>query len=119
ATLSWSADAADQLAIDNGIGLVNGSSAVVSPAASTTYTLTAKGPGGQVTAKATVTVTAPVSPPTISAFSATPATITRGGSSTLAWTVSGATSLSIAPSVGAVTGAQTSVAPTITTTYTL
>jgi len=60
--------------------------------------------------------------PVISAFSATPATIVAGQSSTLSWSVSGspAPSLSINNGVGNVSG-QTSVSvyPTATTTYTL
>ena len=53
-------------------------------------------------------------------LSAAPATITLGGSSTLSWTTSGATSVSIDQGIGtmAATGAQL-VAPTATTTYTL
>lgn len=60
-------------------------------------------------------------PPTISSFTATPATIHSGESSTLAWNVSNATTLSINQGVGTVTGATGSrtVSPTATTTYTL
>ncbi|MGA8030182.1 MAG: cohesin domain-containing protein, partial [Bryobacteraceae bacterium] len=57
--------------------------------------------------------------PTISSFIATPASITVGSSSTLSWSVTGATSLSISPNVGTVTGTSISVKPTATTTYTL
>ena len=57
-------------------------------------------------------------PPAISSFTATPASITAGQSSTLAWVVSGATSLSIS-GIGAVTGTQITVTPSATTTYTL
>jgi hypothetical protein len=59
--------------------------------------------------------------PTISSFTATPATIHTGESSTLAWNVSNATTLSINQGVGTVTGATGSrtVSPTATTTYTL
>lgn len=60
--------------------------------------------------------------PEISHFAATPPSITLGASSALSWTVSGATSLTISPGVGSVTG-QTShqVTPTATgaITYTL
>jgi hypothetical protein len=55
----------------------------------------------------------------ISSFTATPASIASGGSSTLAWNVSGATSLSINQGVGTVTGTYASVSPAATTTYTL
>jgi PKD repeat protein len=58
--------------------------------------------------------------PTITAFTATPATIDEGDSTTLSWTVTGTvTSLSINQGVGAVSGTSTMVSPTTTTTYTL
>lgn len=59
--------------------------------------------------------------PTINSFTATPSTIDRGASSTLAWDVSDASSVSINQGIGSVstkTGT-TSVSPTDTTTYTL
>ena len=50
-----------------------------------------------------------------------PATITSGQSATLSWTISGAVSCSISPTVGAITPAsgQVSVSPTTNTLYTL
>lgn len=59
--------------------------------------------------------------PVISNFTADPASITEGQSSTLSWNVVGATSLSIDQGVGTVTDAvgSTNVSPTATTTYTL
>ena len=57
--------------------------------------------------------------PTISAFSATPGTINAGQSSTLSWSATGATNLSIDQGVGTVTGSSVTVSPTSTTTYTL
>lgn len=64
ATLTWQTTNANDVSIDNGIGAVqpNGSQQV-SPAESTTYTLTAKGDGGTQTATARVTVNAPPPPP--------------------------------------------------------
>jgi len=59
------------------------------------------------------------SKPLINEFKATPATIHAGQKSTLSWSVTGATSLSIDPGVGAQTGTSTDVTPTATTTYTL
>ena len=92
-TLSWSATGATSLAIDNGVGDVTGTtSKVVSPATTTTYTLTAS--NGTTTSTATVTVTVGTTP-VISSFAANPTTIATGGSSTLSWAVTGATSLSI------------------------
>jgi hypothetical protein len=62
----------------------------------------------------------PATLPEIVAFSATPAAITSGGSSTLLWNVTGATSVSIDHGVGNVPVAGTmSVSPYTTTTYTL
>ncbi len=57
--------------------------------------------------------------PTISSFTASPNPIQSGGSSMLSWEVSGATTLSISPEPGTVTGSSVSVSPTTTTEYTL
>ena len=58
--------------------------------------------------------------PVISSFTASPALISKGSGSTLSWTVSGATTLTIDQGVGAVTGATSKVVtPDQTTTYTL
>jgi peptidoglycan-associated lipoprotein len=63
-TLTWQTSNATDVSIDNGVGAVqpNGSQQV-SPGESTTYTLTAKGPGGSQSATARVTVTAKPAPP--------------------------------------------------------
>lgn len=66
-TLSWNATDADSCEIDQGIGsvAVNGSIAV-SPIQTTTYTITATGPGGAATDNVTITVTAAATyPPSI------------------------------------------------------
>ncbi|MDP2877519.1 MAG: fibronectin type III domain-containing protein, partial [Holophaga sp.] len=92
-----------------------------------TYAVDAIDAAGNASAKTSVVnvTTASTVPttPVISAFTASPTTITAGGSSTLAWTVTGATSLSIANSVGTaigtVTGTSLSVTPSATTIYTL
>jgi hypothetical protein len=58
--------------------------------------------------------------PTIESFDASPSTIRRGESATLAWSTSSATSVTIAP--GNITGSargSATVTPTSTTTYTL
>ncbi len=55
ATLSWNVTGADTVSIDQGIGTVATSDTYpVTPSATTTYTLTAQGPGGTTTATATV-----------------------------------------------------------------
>lgn len=63
----------------------------------------------------------PPSPPDIVSFTATPASITDGDTSTLAWEVTGATDTSIDQGVGSVAAASGTidVSPTTTTTYTL
>lgn len=116
-TLSWAAANAASLSIDNGLGTVTGTSVSVHPANTTAYTLTATNVAGtSVTAKTTVTVVGTVG---ITSFTATPAIITQGQSTTLAWTLSGATSASIDQGVGAVSGSNVTVSPTSDTTYTL
>jgi sulfatase modifying factor 1 len=66
---------------------------------------------------ATITV---VPLPLISSFTANPTTITAGNTSTLSWSVSGATSLSISSGVGDVTGVSSiTTNPNDTTTYML
>ena len=116
-TLTWSTTNATSVSIDNGIGAVAASgSMTVSPAQTTTYTLTATGNGQTVTGTATVTVT---TVPTVQ-FSASPTTIQAGQSTTLTWSTTDATSVSIDNGIGAVaaSGSMT-VSPTQTTTYTL
>jgi hypothetical protein len=59
-------------------------------------------------------------PPTIDSFYASPGSISSGGSSTLSWSVSGATTVSLDQGIGnvALTGTRV-VSPSTTTTYTL
>ncbi len=121
-TLNWSTSGATSLSISPTIGNVSGlTSTSVSPASTTTYTLTATNASGSVTSTASITVNpAPIPAPTISSFSAVSPTLTVGNSTTLNWSTSGATSLSISPSIGNVSGlTSTSVSPASTTTYTL
>ena len=58
-------------------------------------------------------------PPTITSFTAQPVSIEAGQSTSLSWVVSEASSLSISPSVGTVSGSSVMVRPSETTTYTL
>ncbi|MGH9793709.1 MAG: OmpA family protein, partial [Candidatus Acidiferrales bacterium] len=63
-TLSWSSTNATDLTISPAIGSVSPEgSTSVSPTDSTTYTITAKGPGGTEDATARITVSAPAPPP--------------------------------------------------------
>lgn len=118
ATLNWVATGAWGLYVTPGVGTVLGTAAKVTPAATTTYVLTATNAIGSVTASATVTVQS-TGVPAIGAFYANPAGVTPGNSTTLYWTATGATSLSIAPGVGPVTGSSVTVTPSAATTYTL
>ena len=119
-TLAWDVTGATSISIDNGVGsglAARGSQSISPTATVTTYTLTATNATGTVNATATVTINAP----TIASFTASPLTVNPGGSSTLAWSVSGATSISIDQAVGtglAASGSQ-SVTPAASTTYTL
>lgn len=65
------------------------------------------------------TTTTPGNAPAISSFSASPTSIISGQGGVLAWSVTGATTLSINDGLGTVTGDSDSVTPTSTTTYTL
>lgn len=59
-TLTWAVSGqVTQLSIDPSIGVVTGGSVPVSPTASTTYTLTAQGPGGSAKRALTVTTHTP------------------------------------------------------------
>ena len=127
-TLRWTTSGADSATLDPGGEAIAAAelaagSKTVTPSASTSYTLTARGAAGTASASATVTIggAAPVPAPTAT-LAADPATITSGGSSTLRWTTTNASSVTIDQGVGAVTplaGGSVSVTPTTDTTYTL
>ncbi|MBL7209314.1 MAG: hypothetical protein ISS52_04380 [Dehalococcoidia bacterium] len=124
-TLSWSVSAATNVSIDQTIGDValEGTMAV-SPAATTTYTLTATNEAGSGSATTQVVVSAASPPsaglPVINSFAANPWAIAGGASSTLNWSVSGATVVEISQGIGSVgsTGS-VSVSPDATSNYTL
>jgi peptidoglycan-associated lipoprotein len=64
-SLRWSVDNATNVQIDNGIGQVSPAGRrAVYPTATTTYHMTASGPGGNISADATVTVSTPPAPET-------------------------------------------------------
>jgi hypothetical protein len=115
AMIHWEVVGATSLSLEPGVGPVTGSRVAVSPSKTTTYTLKATNEVGSVTSSVTVTV----KPPAITRFAAAPATIDSGQSVTLSWDVAGATSLSIFPGVGTVTGSSVTVRPSETTTYVL
>lgn len=63
-TLSWTSTDATQLTVSPDVGSVNAQgSTQVSPANSTTYTITASGPGGSADSSVRVTVNQPAPPP--------------------------------------------------------
>jgi hypothetical protein len=112
-------------AIDlTGASLDNGS-VQVSPAETTTYTLTARDAEQEVSATATITVL-PL-PPTISSFQADVAQTTAGGTVTLSWVIDGATGLMLADAQGNMIDVSGKnpltdfvvVNPQVSTTYTL
>jgi len=129
-TLNWSVAGATTVSIDQGIGNVALSgSRLVTPVASTVYTLTAANASGAsttATAQVVVSGTTPTPTPTpagypvINYFTASPTTIYAGNLVTLSWNVSNATSISIDNGVGTVpSSGSISVYPTTSTNYTL
>ena len=101
--LEWTTTDAVDVSYDNGIGKVaNSGSQAVSPHATTTYTLTAVGPGGTVTGAETVNVNTTV----VATLSAAPPElhyrkigdkVITDDSGTLTWTTSNADSAEITP----------------------
>ncbi len=121
-TLSWQVEGATSIAINPAAQMTAAASTLtVSPAKTTTYTLTASNGDCSTTAQVTVTVT----PQTcqglaINRFEADPLTIHRGEQSTLRWDVTGATSVAVAPGPQISASSNTMmVSPIATTNYTL
>ncbi len=122
ATLSWSVTDADTVSIDRGVGPVAPSgSQTVSPAQTSTYTLTAVNQDGSSTRTATVTVAGSGGePPNIQFFNLEPNSIAQGESATLSWSVQNADSVSIDQGIGGVSAAGVrTVSPQESTTYRL
>ena len=125
-TLRWDVRDADHVFISPEVGSVQPSgSADVQPPATTTYKLTASGPGGKTSASAVIEITgeahAPVvATPKILVFEASPPTVKKGAQLQLKWRVEGEVSgLSIEPGIGNVTGDSYAIVATRTTTYIL
>ncbi|MCA9354204.1 MAG: DUF11 domain-containing protein [Candidatus Kaiserbacteria bacterium] len=116
--LSWETTNATAVSINNGIGAVSvDGTRVVSPTVNTTYVLTAYGTGQTVTCSVPVTVTT-IPAPSCDMFTATPSTITTGGTVTLTWETTNAESVTINNGVGVVAAdGSVSVSPTTNTTY--
>jgi hypothetical protein len=119
-TLQWRIANADSATLTPGTGAVNAQtgSLVVTPANTTTYTLTAKNAISQAVANVTVVVQNPV--PKILVCTAVPMTINQGESTTLYFNTVNATSVNISPGVGSVgLNGSVVVSPTANTTYTI
>ena len=119
--LLWVTTGTTSRTIAPGIGSVpvSGSRSGVCPAATTTYTLAATGPGGAVTPEPEVTVTVTPPQPTAS-LDANPLRVTSGSCSTLSWSTSDATDVSLNQGIGTVsTSGSRQVCPTSTTAYNL
>ena len=117
AILTWTTTNASSVTISPGVGSVAASgSTTVTPAATTTYTLTANGKSGnQASSTETITVT-PRIPPTISIGEAT---IKRGQSTSISWDAPGAVQVTISDVGNVGNSGTTQVSPTETATYTL
>jgi hypothetical protein len=123
ATLVWAVENADTVTI-SGVGTVPTVGAEeVSPTATTSYTLTASNSAGQATAQTTLTVTTatviPTTSVTVSSCRATPSTIDLGATTTLSFTQTGATTLSVSGLGNYNPNLPLTLKPTTTTTYTL
>ncbi len=117
-TLAWSCLNADACTIEPDIGVVDAAGSItVSPAETTTYTLTASGPGGTINANTTIVVVHPV--PTVE-ISVAPDTIGPDEVSILSWHTRHSDACRIEPGIGSVepVGLK-AVAPLETTTYTI
>jgi uncharacterized repeat protein (TIGR01451 family) len=119
--LSWETTNANNVSINNGVGVVAlDGTATVTPLTSTTYKLTVQGAQNQsVECSVPVTVTNyPV--PSCDAFSATPNTIMVGDEVLLSWETSNATNVSLDNGIGNVLADGTAtVTPLTSTTYKL
>ncbi len=115
-TLTFSTTNATSVTIDP-LGSFGASGQVTtSPLGTTTYLLTATGPGGVATSSVTVTVR--VGP--TATLTGSPTAILPGGSATLTIATTLATSVSLTPTVAGVPlNGTVTVRPTVTTTYTL
>ncbi len=121
-TLSWTTAGATSVTVTPGSFASSSAtgSVALSPTATTTYTLTATNSTGSATATTIVTVNQP-NLPTISSFTASPASIALGAISTLSWTTAGAATITITPGTftSNLASGTTNVSPELTTTYVL
>ena len=99
ATLSWTSTDATTCSADWTASTATSGSETLSPAATTTYSMTCTGDGGSSADSMTVTVNAPPAAvaPTVS-LTASPASVSRGSTITLSWSSTDATSCTAAGS---------------------
>ncbi len=120
-TLSWTTQNATQVSI-SGLGVVpETGQLVVSPATTTTYTLTALNETGSVTAEVTITVNQLPPPPSpeIAFLNAIPDTIDEGEFTTLTWSTLYAETVTLSGFGQVNAEGSLLLAPRTTTTYTL
>lgn len=95
----------------------------VAPAATSTFSLSCTGAGGSTTRQVTVTVSGVTGPLPVVSLTASPAMITSGGSSTLTWNATNATSCTASGdnlfSGSRPTSGSALVTPAVATAYTL
>jgi len=120
-TLTWSSNNATSASINQGIGGVAlaGSNVVSNLTSTKTYTMTVTGPGGTANCQTTITVQQQQAPSCT--LTTNLSTIQYGGSFTLSWSSSNATSASLNQGIGSVGVNGTYVVSNlqVTTTYTL
>ena len=116
--LAWSTGNAYSVIIDNGIGNVPlNYSRTVRPGATTTYTISAIGPGGTSTASVTINVIP--SPPSAN-ITANPTSIKPGETTLVEWSYANAHTVTIEPGIGDGTQLKSvNVSPDKTTTYSI
>ena len=124
-TLLWTVENADKVTISE-LGDVNlADTRDVTPAKTTTYTLTATNKTGNTTASVTITVNAVTPPvpkdPSLKSCQANPATLLKPGDpAQLSWVIENANRLTIVPFNGEpILNGPVTVNPTATTTYVL
>lgn len=118
ATISWNSAYANTVSIEPDIGGVGQNGTItVFPIETTTYLITAEGPGGSVTGQVTIMVA--IAEPTAE-LELQPEAIDLGEPATLTWSTQYATEVSISPDVGTVaaSGSMT-IIPDDTMTYVL
>lgn len=116
--LHWSVSGASNIAIDKTGPVPPTGSSLIRPSSTTAYTLTASNSAGIVVAITQVSVAPRPYPPVIKYFSASKRVISRGDSTALSWSVSGASRVDINGRRVSSSGSL-SVSPSYSTAYTL